>query len=186
MNTFAVVFLVIVLAAAGAGAAFWVSYFQPALEEESRLNDEVKNLEGKLNQIKTVADDIARLNDEIAKLTQEISRLQMESNQLNTIVPKLLDSIEAISNKFNVKFQDIRINPLVRGDDWSELPVEISLVGTFNDIGNFLVICEKRKILNLAIGSINITVSAETDPKTKSPLLSVTLNAKAFIMGSGY
>jgi len=42
---------------------------------------------------------------------------------------------------------------------------------------------ERRKIINLAAGSMN--VSAEVDRDSKSPLLSVTLSAKVYIMGSG-
>lgn len=186
MNNFAVVILIIVLAAAGAGGVFWIYYLQPAEEERGRLQQDIKSLEAKKDEIRNVADEIARINEAIAKLTTEKNKLQMESNQMNTVVPKLLDSVEAIANKFNVKFQDIRISPLVRAEQWSELPVEIGLLGTFQDIGNFLIICEKRKIINLAAGSITISVSAETDPKSKSPLLTVTLNAKVYIMGGGY
>jgi hypothetical protein len=44
---------------------------------------------------------------------------------------------------------------------------------------------EKRKIVNLAAGSMNVSVSAEVDRETKSPLLSVVISAKVYIMGSG-
>jgi len=186
MNNFAVVIMIIILAAGGAGGAWWVYYWQPAKEEAAKLEQDIKNLDAKKDEIKNVADEIARINENIAKLTEEKKKLEMESNQLNTVVPKLLDSTEAVSNKFNVKFQDIRISPLVRADQWSELPLEIVILGTFPDIGNFLLVMEKRKIVNLAAGSISIAVSAETDPKSKSPLLTVTVNAKVYIMGGGY
>jgi Tfp pilus assembly protein PilO len=101
---------------------------------------------------------------------------------LNSVVPKLLDSTEVIANKFNVKFQDIRISQLIRAEDWSELPVEMTVLGTFKDIGNFLTIMEKRKIINLAAGSMNVSVSADIDRDTKSPLLSVVLSAKVYVL----
>jgi len=186
MNNFAVVILIIILAAAGAGGAFWVYYWQPIQAEADKLNQEIKTLEGKKDEIKNVADDIARINEQIAKLTADKEKLQMESNQLTTVVPKLLDSAEAVANKFDIKFQDIRISPLLRNEQWSELPIEVGVLGTFQNLGNFLVIMEKRKIINLAAGSITISVSAETDTKSKSPLLTVTLNAKVYIMGSGF
>jgi len=185
MNNFAVVILVIVLATAGAGGAFWMYYLQPAQDERAKLELEITGLKAKKDEIKTVQDEIARAKEDIERLTVDKNRLQMDSNQMSTVVPKLLDSIEAIANKYSVKFQDIRISPLVRAEQWSELPIELGILGTFQNIANFLVICEKRKILNLAAGSITISVSAETDPKSKSPLLTVTLNAKAYIMGSG-
>ncbi|HOY65867.1 MAG TPA: type 4a pilus biogenesis protein PilO [Candidatus Ozemobacteraceae bacterium] len=186
MNNFAVVIMIIVFAAAGAGGAFWMYYWEPTMEIRTKLENDIKDLERKKDEIRNVADEIARINESIAKLTEEKKKLEMESNQLGTVVPKLLDSTEAIANKFNVKFQDIRISPLVRAEQWSELPVEVGLLGTFQDIGNFLTIMEKRKIVNLAAGSINISVSAETDTKSKAPLLTVNLSAKVYIMGGAY
>ncbi len=186
MNNFAAVILIILVAAAGAGFAFWTYYWQPVMEARNGLEQQIRELERKKDEIKNVDDEIARINEAIAKLTEEKNKLQMESNQLNTVVPKLLDSTEAVANKFNVRFQDIRISPLVRAEQWSELPIEIGILGTFQDIGSFLVVMEKRKIVNLAAGSITISVSAETDTKTKSPLLTITLNAKVYIMGGGY
>jgi Tfp pilus assembly protein PilO len=186
MNNFAVVIVVILIAAAGAAGAFYTQYWEPAQAAANEINNRIKELEGKKAEIATVENEISRITDQIAKLTEEKKKLEMESNQLSTVVPKLLDSTEAIANKFNIKFQDIRITPLVRAESWSELPVEMGILGTFEDIGNFLTVMEKRKIVNLAAGSVTISVSAETDPKSKSPLLTVTLSAKVYIMGGGY
>lgn len=186
MNNFAVVIMIIIFAAAGAGGALYMYYWEPAMAKKATLEEEINRLKGKQAEINSVEEDISRITEDIAKLTGEKKKLEMESNQLNTVVPKLLDSTEAISNKFGVKFQDIRISPLVRAEQWSELPIEIGILGTFEEIGGFLMVVEKRKIVNLAAGSITISVSAETDPKTKSPMLTVTLNAKVYIMGSGY
>lgn len=187
MNNFAIVILIIVLAAAGAGGAFWVYYLEPAQADRGKLEEKIRALEAKKDEIKNVADEIARNKEAIEKLTEDKNKLQMDSNQMSTVVPKLLDSIEAIANKYEVKFTDIRISPLVRAEQWSELPVEIGLQGAFQNIGNFLVVCEKRKIINLAAGSITISVSAEPDPKSKGGLLlTVTLNAKVYILGGGY
>ncbi|MFZ2960560.1 MAG: type 4a pilus biogenesis protein PilO [Candidatus Ozemobacteraceae bacterium] len=186
MNNFAIVFMVIVIAAAGAAGAFYVYYWQPAIEERTKIESEIKTLEGKKAEIADLEAQINKIKEDIASKQAEKEKLAMESNQLNNVVPKLLDSTEAVANKFNLKFQDIRISPLVRAEQWSELPIEVGILGSYNDIAGFLYTMEKRKIANLAAGSITITVSAETDPKTKSPLLSATLNAKVYIMGGGY
>ncbi|MBF0498969.1 MAG: type 4a pilus biogenesis protein PilO [Candidatus Riflebacteria bacterium] len=186
MNNFAVVFIVIVLAAAGAAGAFYFYYWQPAIEDREKLEQSIKTQEAKKAEIADLETQTNKIKEEIAAKQSEKEKLAMESNQLNTVVPKLLDSTEAIANKFNLKFQDIRISPLIRAEQWSELPIEVGVLGTYSDIASFLYVMEKRKIANLAAGSITITLSAETDPKTKSPLLSVTLNAKVYIMGGGY
>ena len=183
MNNFAVVLLLLAVAAAGAGGAFYSNYYQPALDDREKLEGEIKGFQAKKNEIQSLHDEIAKIKEEIAKKEADKAKLAMDSNQLSAVVPKLLDSTEAISGKFDVKFQDIRISPLVRAEQWSELPVEMTIGGTYGAIANFLQVVEKRKIINLAAGAINISVSAETDPKTKSPLLTVTLNGKVYIMG---
>lgn len=184
MNNIAVVILILVLATAGAGAAFYVMYFEPIKEEEKKIQDEIDQLKKKFAEIDKLDDEIDRLNREIADKQAEQKKLSTGNDEVETVVPKLLESTEKIANKYEVKFQDIRISPLVRNDQWSELPVELGISGTFANVGQFLVAMEKMKIVNLAEGKITISSSSEPDPKTKSPLLTVNLNAKVYIIGS--
>ncbi|MBI3037796.1 type 4a pilus biogenesis protein PilO [bacterium] len=183
MNNFAAVVMFIVIALAAALGAFYIYYWQPAQDQRAEIEKSIANLKVKQNQIANLDGEISKIQEDIAKKEEEKNKLAMESNQLNTVVPKLLESTEVVANKFNVKFNDIRISPLVRAEQWSELPIEISLSGTFSDVGNFLLIMEKRKIVNLAAGAITISVSAETDVKSKSPYITVNLSAKVYIMG---
>jgi type IV pilus assembly protein PilO len=183
MNNFAVVTILLLLVAVGAGVFFWMNYYQPILDEAESLKSDIDDLEKKKARLANIDDEIDKIRQDIAKLQDQRKGLETESNRLETVVPKVLESTETIANKFDVKFQDIRISPLVRAEDWSELPIEISVQGTFKNIGEFLTIVEKRKIINLAAGSMNVSVSAEVDRKTKSPLLGVTLSAKVYILG---
>ena len=183
MNNFAVVILVLVVAAACGVGAFYMYYWQPLMEEREKLEGDIKKLEGEQKQIGSLKTEIAEIREKIKEADERKKKLAMESNQLSTVVPKLLDSTEAVANKFNVKFNDIRVSPIVRSEQWSEIPIEMGILGTYENVGKFLHIMEKRKLANLAAGSIGIAVSAESDPKTKSPLLTVTLNAKVYIMG---
>jgi Tfp pilus assembly protein PilO len=182
MNNYAVVLIVLLLATAGAIGAWYVFEFEPVKAKHAEYVEEKAKKEAKIKQLKELQGSIARLNQEIIDLNVEKEKLQTESIPLNLVVPKLLDSTEVIANKFNVKFQDIRISQLIRAEDWSELPVEMTILGTFKDIGNFLTIMEKRKIINLAAGTMNVSVSADVDRDTKSPLLSVVLSAKVFVL----
>jgi Tfp pilus assembly protein PilO len=175
MNNFAVVTIFLLVIAAGVGAFFYMEYWQPLEKEAADLNDEIENLKRQKSELENIEEEMKQLKTKISELTEQKNKLQMESNQLNTVVPKLLDSTETIANKYDIKFQDIRISPLVRAEEWSELPIEITVQGPFSKVGNFLTIMEKRKIVNLAAGSMNVSVSAEVDRETKSPLLSVVI-----------
>jgi Tfp pilus assembly protein PilO len=182
MNNYAVVLIVLLLATAGAIGAWYVLEYQPVMVKRAEYEQEKTDKENKIKQLTMLQENIAKLNKEIVGLNDEKAKLQTESIPLNLVVPKLLDSTEVIANKFNVKFQDIRISQLIRAEDWSELPVEMTILGTFKDIGNFLTIMEKRKIINLAAGTMNVSVSADVDRDTKSPLLSVVLSAKVYVL----
>jgi Tfp pilus assembly protein PilO len=185
MNNFAIVTILLLIVAAGAGFFFWMNYWQPLEEKAATLRREIEDLEQQKSELEGIDEELEQMRAKIKEKTQQKDQLQTESNQLNTVVPKLLDSTETIANKFDIKFQDIRISPLVRAEEWSELPIEITVHGPFAKIGNFLTVMENRKIVNLAAGSMNVSVSAEVDRSTKSPMLSVVLSAKVYIMGSG-
>jgi len=182
MNNYAVVIIVLLLALAGAAGAFYFMEYQPVLNEYAKFVEKKQSEEQKISELKGIQSQIEDLKKRKEQLNDTKSKLQTESIPLNSVVPKLLDSTELIANKFNVKFQDIRISQLIRAEDWSELPVEMTVLGTFKDIGNFLTIMEKRKIINLAAGSMNVSVSAEIDGLTKSPVLSVVLSAKVYVL----
>lgn len=182
MNNYMLVLFVLIIAAAVAGGSFYLYWYQPKLEERDGLQREIDKLAGEKAKISGLRDEIQKTRDKIAEALDKKKKLAMESNQLSTVVPKLLDSTETVANKFDVKFNDIRISPIVRSEQWSEIPIEIGILGSFENIGKFLHVMEKRKISNLAAGSVTISVSAETDARTRSPMLTVTLNAKVYIM----
>lgn len=182
MNNFATAFILIILITIGAGIGFYVSEVDEVLKERDELTAKIEEQRAELKRLDNLDTEIKKLKDKIAKLTEQKSKLQTDSIPLNKVVPTLLDSTETIANKFKVKFQDIRISPLVRAEDWSELPVEMTILGTFNNVSCFLNVMEQRKIINLAAGSMNVSVSSEVDKDSKNPMLSITLSAKVYIL----
>ena len=166
----------------GTGAGFYTTVYEKVTTEEKELEDQKKGLEEEKAKLQNIGNEITKLKKDIKEQEEIKNKLQTDSIPLNEVVPKLLDSTEIIANKFNVKFQDIRINPLVRAEDWNELPVEMTILGTFKNITCFLNVMEKRRIINLAVGSMNISVSNDIDKESKSPMLSVNLSAKVYIL----
>ncbi len=181
-NHFMGAIFISILLILGTGVGFFTTVYDKVTTEKKECEDKKANLLDEKEKLKNIGNEITRLKSDIKKQEEIKSKLQTDSIPLNKVVPKLLDSTEIIANKFNVKFQDIRINPLVRAEDWNELPVEMTILGTFKNITCFLNVMEKRKIINLAVGSMNISVSNEVDKDSKSPLLSVNLSAKVYIL----
>lgn len=182
MNNVATVIVVLLFIAVGAGVGFYYQYYEPVTVEREEIQNKIEEHKNEKEKLKGLEKEIKDYKKKIEEATAEKAKLQTDSIPLNTVVPKLLESTEAVANKFKVKFSDIRISPLVRAEDWSELPVELTILGTFNNVNCFLNVMEQRKIINLAAGSMNVSVSAEVDKETESPLLSVTLSAKVYIL----
>ena len=181
-NHFMGAIFISILLVLGTGIGFFTTVYDKVKTEEKECEDKKVSLLDEKEKLKNIGNEITKLKADIKKQEEIKSKLQTDSIPLNKVVPKLLDSTEIIANKFNVKFQDIRINPLVRAEDWNELPVEMTILGTFKNITCFLNVMEKRKIINLAVGSMNISVSSEVDKDSKSPMLSVNLSAKVYIL----
>lgn len=184
MQNFAIVTILLIVISVAAGGVFYQYHYMPLENDRKDIEAELRRLDGEKTRLKDIDRELDALNKQIAELTEEENELQMESNQLETVVPRLLESTEIVSNKFDVKFQDIRISPLVRAEQWSELPVEFTVLGTFDQLGKFLRVVEERRIVNLAAGSMHVAVSADRDDE-HHPLLNVTLSAVVYIMGSG-
>ena len=172
-NHFMGAIFISILLVLGTGIGFFTTVYDKVTSDRKEFEDKKVSLLDEKEKLKNIGNEITKLKADIKKQEEIKSKLQTDSIPLNKVVPKLLDSTEIIANKFNVKFQDIRINPLVRAEDWNELPVEMTILGTFKNITCFLNVMEKRKIINLAVGSMNISVSNEVDKDSKSPLLSV-------------
>ena len=181
-NHFMGAIFISILLILGTGIGFYTTVYEKVTQEAEELDNKKKSLLEEKEKLRNIDKQISDLKKDIKDQEVIKSKLQTDSIPLNKVVPKLLDSTEIIANKFNVKFQDIRINPLVRAEDWNELPVEMTILGTFKNITCFLNVMEKRKIINLAVGSMNISVSNEVDKDSKSPLLSVNLSAKVYIL----
>ena len=181
-NIMAALFLSIVLVVA-TGAGFYYSVWDPIDQEHKKLTTDADNLRTEISKLNSIDDEIKKFNNKISELKEKKKKLQTDSINLDDVVPTLLESTETVSSKFSIKFQDIRISPLVRAEDWSELPIEMIIQGTFRNINAFLKVMENRKIINLAAGSMNIAVSNEPDKEgSGSPMLTVTLSAKVYIL----
>lgn len=181
-NNIMAALLISILLVVGTAAAFYYTVYQEYEKEKSDLTNEIENLRSDVEKLKNLDKEIDTFKKRIAEAQEKKNKLQTESIRLEDVVPRLLDSTETVSNKFDIKFQDIRISPLVRAEDWSELPVEMTILGTFKNITCFLNVMENRKLINLAAGSMNVSVSSEVDKDSGSPLLSVTLSAKVYIL----
>lgn len=181
-NYFLIAIIVSIIIVVGTVGSFYATEWEPVVQEREKLTSDIESVKRDIADLEKIDDQIKKLKKEKEELEEKKKKLQTDSVSLDDVVPLLLDSIEIIANKFDITFQDIRISPLVRAEDWSELPVELMIQGTFDNINCFLTVVEKRKLINLAAGSMSISVSSDLDKDTGSPKLSVQLSAKVYIL----
>ncbi|MFC1743391.1 type 4a pilus biogenesis protein PilO [Candidatus Riflebacteria bacterium] len=168
----------------GAGAGFYLNSWQPHEETMVELRSEISKLKSQVDAKDDIVKEIKSLEAEIKKKEAEKERLLKNSPRLESQVPELLKSLEDTAKKFNVKFSDIRISPLIRNEQWSELPVEFTLRGTFHKLGEFLFKYENKKVINLTKGTLSITPTSEMDPKEKKPILTVQLSGTIYALNT--
>ncbi len=77
----------------------------------------------------------------------------------------------------DMKFQDVRLSPMIRSEQWYEIPVEIGFVTAEDNLPAFLKKTNAFSVANATLGhkSINVSQTAETLPNGKQ-LLSVMIN----------
>ncbi len=181
-NNILVAIIVSIVIVVASIVGFYMTVWDGVEVEKAEYEKKIDDLNKEIADLKSIDSQISKFEKEKKELEEKKKKLQTDSVVLDDVVPLLLDSTEIIANKFDIKFQDIRVQPLVRAEDWSELPIEMTISGTFDNICCFLNVVEKRKLVNLAAGSMSISVSSETSKDSSSPLLSVSLSAKVYIL----
>lgn len=129
------VLLLVLLIVGMAGIYVYLSYL-PKYEYLQRKTAEMGSLETQVRELRTVAANMKRFQAETAKLREE---LQLAIAQLPTSkeIPSLLATISNLGKEAGLEFLLFRPTPEVNREFYAEIPVEIKVRGTYNDVGVF-------------------------------------------------
>ena len=162
--------LALVVALIGAGIFFGL--IQPKMKEQKQLQTKLDGLRAQLSESKKIADNLPRYKMEYAQLNKELENALTElPNQKE--IPTLLTSITSSGKGAGLDFLIFKPKPEEPKDFYSVVPVDITVSGSYANVGNFFV----------AVGNlpriVNISNVAFTNPKTVGTKTVYTINCLA-------
>ena len=136
------------------GAAYFYLLYQPGMKELQALRDQQAELSKKIQENKRIADNLPQFRKEYDQLKLELeSALTELPNQKE--IPTLLTSITSKGKDAGLDFLIFRPKGEVPKDFYSEVPVDITVSGSFFNVANFFVaVGSLPRIVN--ISSVNV------------------------------
>jgi len=129
------IILLAVLIAAVAGLYFYLIYW-PSLDLLKQKKGQVEVLERQVRELRTVAANMKRFQTEAVKLREE---LKIAITQLPTSkeIPSLLSNISQLGKDSGLEFLLFKPTAEVSKEFYAEIPVEIKVKGTYNNVATF-------------------------------------------------
>lgn len=157
------------------GAGFFFGLQQPKMKQLAELEKKQADLEAKVAESRRIADNLPKFKQEYADLEMELEKALTElPNQKE--IPALLTSITTMGKNAGLDFLLFRPKPEVPQEFYSSVPVDISVSGTFQSVGNFFIaVGNLPRIVNIG----NVNFSEVKGEKGKSSL-KVTCLATTF------
>lgn len=146
------VLLVVVLLEAAAMA--WFLYL-PKFREEAGLKAELSALQTEINNKNRIAINLNRLQAEYDQLSRELAHALTELPNSKEI-PSLLTSITNLGKNAGLEFLAFRPKDEVPKEFYAEVPVDISISGSYFSVANFFAaVAGLPRIVNIT----NVTFS---------------------------
>jgi type IV pilus assembly protein PilO len=137
-------FLVVIL-----GLYFYLIYL-PKSEVLEKKVTEVGRLETQVRELRIIAANMKRFQAEAAKLKEELT-LAMAQLPTSKEIPSLLANISNLGKEAGLEFLLFRPVPEVTREFYAEIPVEIKVKGTYNDVAIFFdKVGKMARIVNIA------------------------------------
>jgi type IV pilus assembly protein PilO len=110
--------------------------YWPNLDLLKKKKAEIGSLENQVRELRIVAANMKRFQSEAAKLREE---LQVAITQLPTSkeIPTLLSNVSQLGKEAGLEFLLFKPAPEVTREFYAEIPVEIRVKGTYNNVALF-------------------------------------------------
>ncbi|GFO63900.1 type 4a pilus biogenesis protein PilO [Geomonas paludis] len=157
-----VALLILLLALEGAG--LYYGLHRPRLQELDTLKTQQQELQKQIDENRRIANNLPRFKAEYEQLKRDLdSALTELPNQKE--IPSLLTSISNSGKGAGLEFLLFRPKPEVPKDFYAEVPVDISVSGTFYNVADFFVAVGKLpRIVNIT--NVNVTEIKEAAGRT--------------------
>ncbi|WP_298433896.1 type 4a pilus biogenesis protein PilO [Geobacter sp.] len=153
-------------------AALYLGLCQPKQKELQELRAKLDGVQTEVQEKQKIANNLPKLKKEYQQLQKELEHALTElPNQKE--IPSLLTSITSVGKNAGLDFLLFKPRPEVPKDFYADVPVDISVSGSFHSVANFFT----------AVGNlpriVNITDVSFADIKSSGGRTSVRVNCLA-------
>lgn len=143
-----ILFFVLILAVI-LGLYFYLVYL-PKSQELEKKTAEMGKLETQILELRTIAANMKRFQAEAAKLREELN-LAIAQLPTSKEIPSLLANVSNLGKEAGLEFLLFRPTPEVTRDFYAEIPVEIKVKGTYNEVAIFFdKVGKMPRIINIS------------------------------------
>ncbi len=163
------------------GVGYWQLIYADAAAELANLDGQQRNLQRKLNEVRSVAANLDAFEGELESLEKELSIAVLQLPNSKEL-PGLLTDITTLGKNAGLEFKAFRPKNEIQRGFYAEVPIAIEFTGEYHQVAVFFDrIAKLPRIVN--IGDIQMTVAKE---QLSGTMLKVTGKATTFrFLGRG-
>lgn len=163
------------------GFAYYSIYYQNAMQDEERLQQNLATLQIELAQKQKLMEEKLKFEKEIAQLQEQL-KVAMAKLPEQKEIPGLLISMSEAEGLGGVEFQLFEPLAPVEKEFYAELPVKISLTGVFHDTAIFFEkVAKLPRIVNVSDISMERREGAKDANGPKGPVLATSFLIKTYM-----
>lgn len=163
------------------GFAYYSTYYQNAMQEEERLQQNLATLQIELAQKQKLMEEKLKFEKEIAQLQEQL-KVAMAKLPEQKEIPGLLISMSEAEGLGGVEFQLFEPLAPVEKEFYAELPVKISLTGVYHDTAIFFEkVAKLPRIVNVSDLSMERREGAKDVNGSKGPVLATSFLIKTYM-----
>lgn len=139
---------------------YWTMSYQPSQEQRAELVVKSQELQRKLNNARSVANNVPGFEAEVAGLELDL-HLALKQLPNRKQFEDLLQDISTAGKKVGVQIKSIDRQNEVRRDFYAEVPFKLEIEGSYHDLARFFeMVASLPRIVN--VGAMNIKVDRES------------------------
>ena len=154
-------------------ALIWFMYI-PKNQELDGIKTQLSTLQNEIDEKNRIANNLPRLQREYDQLNMELAQALTELPNSKEI-PSLLTNISALGKNAGLDFLVFRPKPESPKDFYAEVPVDITVYGSFYSVANFFAaVANLPRIVNIANVSFADVKNVNNKMMTKVTCLATT------------
>ncbi|QDG52917.1 hypothetical protein FIV42_19875 [Persicimonas caeni] len=168
--------LLLIILLVGLAAGFWFSIYTPIQDDIESNKNQLSKLEQEQKRLERLKENQARMRAKIAELQQELL-IAREKLPETAEIPSLLQRIHNQAKTAGLEIQSFQRLESKPQQYYLEIPVNMELVGTFDELANFFqYVGRMTRIVNVK----NLSMKRQKSGLNQNGDLVVTAQATTF------